>query len=181
MFRLDGIDIVQVIQAQWKNSQWDFGLIDQNYRNISSHKDTRENRIIWFIQCLERLKELKVKTVGLPAHISCGLGGGDWTAYFQIIDNFAKANDINFILEPYPTSTTKQLHKVARRNEKLEQSDWISCHTIDISEHARDTFLKLLDDVEWCKKNLPKPDRLYKDVQDVCALFQRFFAEEHNI
>ncbi|CAC5406543.1 unnamed protein product [Mytilus coruscus] len=79
-------------------SQWDFGLIDQNYRNISSHKDTRENRIIWFIQCLERLKELKVKTVGLPAHISCGLGGGDWTAYFQIIDNFAKANDIKFTL-----------------------------------------------------------------------------------
>ncbi|CAC5419178.1 unnamed protein product [Mytilus coruscus] len=79
-------------------SQWDFGTVDQNYRNISSHKDTRENRIIWFIQCLERLKELKVKTVGLPAHISCGLGRRDWTAYFQIIDNFAKENDIKFTL-----------------------------------------------------------------------------------
>ncbi|CAC5416580.1 unnamed protein product [Mytilus coruscus] len=46
-------------------------------------------------------------------------------------------------------------HKVARRNEKLEQSNWTSCYTVDISEHARDTFIKLLDDVEWRKKNLP--------------------------
>ncbi|CAC5368625.1 unnamed protein product [Mytilus coruscus] len=79
-------------------SQWDFGTVDQNFRNIPHYKDTRENRIIWFKQCLERLKELNVKTVGLPDHIGCGLGGGDWTAYFQIIDNFAKANDIKFTL-----------------------------------------------------------------------------------
>ncbi|CAC5396864.1 unnamed protein product [Mytilus coruscus] len=163
-------------------SQWDFGLIDQNYRNISFHKDTRENRIIWFKQCLERLKELKVKTVGLPAHISCGLGGGDWTAYFQIINNFAKANDINFILYCYGCTVhhPSQIkhtclmwnelehlvmhfeealshidHKAVRTKwqeemKKLEQSDWTSCHTVDISEHARDTCLKLLDDVE-CK------------------------------
>ncbi|VDI27455.1 Hypothetical predicted protein, partial [Mytilus galloprovincialis] len=78
--------------------QWDFGTTDQNFRNIPPYKDTRGNRIIWFKQCLEQLKELNVKTVGLPDHIGCGLGGGDWTAYFQIIENFAKANDINFIL-----------------------------------------------------------------------------------
>ncbi|CAC5418310.1 MXD [Mytilus coruscus] len=76
----------------WTKCQWDFGTVDQNYRNISSHKDTRENRIIWFKQCLERLKELKVKTVGLPAHISCGLGGGDWTAYFQVTAVYIHTN-----------------------------------------------------------------------------------------
>ncbi|XP_071160719.1 uncharacterized protein [Mytilus edulis] len=79
-------------------SQWDFGTTFIIHRKIPPYKDTRDNRIIWFKQCLERLKELNVKTVGLPDHIGCGLGGGDWTAYFEIIEKFAKANDINFVI-----------------------------------------------------------------------------------
>ncbi|CAC5396863.1 unnamed protein product [Mytilus coruscus] len=53
--------------------------------------------------------------------------------------------------------------------KKLEQSDWTSCHTVDISEHARDTCLKLLDDVEWCKKNYQNQidyTRTYKTLSD---------------
>jgi hypothetical protein len=36
------------------------------------------------------LKALNIKSVGLPYQIGCELGGGDWTAYFEIIQTTAK-------------------------------------------------------------------------------------------
>lgn len=60
--------------------------------------------------------------------------------------------------------------------KKMEWSGWANRNTVDISERARETFVELLEDVDWCKKNLPKPDRLYNDVQNFSQLFQRFFA-----
>ena len=65
-------------------SQWDFGTPEQVHRNIPPYKDTRENRIIWFRQCLEQLKNLNIKSVGIPYKIGCGLGGGEWTNIFQL-------------------------------------------------------------------------------------------------
>ncbi|CAC5368677.1 unnamed protein product [Mytilus coruscus] len=79
-------------------SQWDFGTTDQIVRKIPPYTDIRLNRIIWFKQCLEQLKELHIKFVALPDHIGCGVDGGDWTTYFEIIEKFAKANDINFVI-----------------------------------------------------------------------------------
>lgn len=59
----------------------------------------------------------------------------------------------------------KAVHtKWQKEMKKLEQSDWTSCYTAGVSEYARDTFLKLLNDVEWCNTNLQKPDRLYREV-----------------
>ncbi|CAC5410118.1 unnamed protein product [Mytilus coruscus] len=83
-------------------------------------------------------------------------------------------NELEHLVMHFEEALSHIDHKAVRTKwqeemKKLEQSDWTSCHTVDISEHARDTFLKLLDDVEWCKKKLPKPDRLYKDVQDVAV------------
>ncbi|CAC5383160.1 unnamed protein product [Mytilus coruscus] len=83
-------------------SQWDFGTPDQAYRHISPYKDTRENRIVWFRQCLEQLKSLNIKSIGIPYQISCGLGGGDWTAYFNIIRTFAESSNIEcHIVRPH--------------------------------------------------------------------------------
>ncbi|CAC5362576.1 unnamed protein product [Mytilus coruscus] len=61
-------------------------------------------------------------------------------------------------------------HKVKRgvlnmwREEmkNLEESEWTCRYTMDISEKSRDAFTQLLEDEEWYRKNLPKPDRLYK-------------------
>jgi hypothetical protein len=51
-------------------SQWDFGTVDQKYRNIPPYTDTRENRIRWFVHCLNQLKALNIKSVGLPYQIA---------------------------------------------------------------------------------------------------------------
>lgn len=79
-------------------SQWDFGTSDQVYRQIPPYKDTRENRIKWFWQCLHKLKTSEIKTVGLPYQIGCGLGGGDWATYFGIIKAFAEESGIDFVI-----------------------------------------------------------------------------------
>lgn len=41
---------------------------------------------------------------------------------------------------------------------------------VNIDETARRNFFTLLESVEWCKKNLPKPDRVYKDVKKIILL-----------
>lgn len=38
---------------------------------------------------------------------------------------------------------------------------------IYISDEARQHSIKLLENEQWCMKNLPKPDRLRKDLDDV--------------
>jgi O-acetyl-ADP-ribose deacetylase (regulator of RNase III) len=79
-------------------SQWDVDTVDQKYRNIPPYTDTRENRIRWFVHCLKQLKALNIKSVGLPYQIGCGLAGGDWTTYFEIIQEFARESNIGFFI-----------------------------------------------------------------------------------
>ncbi|CAC5406544.1 BIRC7_8 [Mytilus coruscus] len=78
----------------------------------------------------------------------------------QVQHTYLMWNELEHLEMHFEEALSHIDHKAVRTKwqeemKKLEQSDWISCHTIDISEHARDTFLKLFDDVEWCKKNLP--------------------------
>ncbi|CAG2241748.1 unnamed protein product [Mytilus edulis] len=56
--------------------------------------------------------------------------------------------------------------------KNLEESGWTSRYTMDMSEKSGDAFTQLLEDEEWYRKNLPKPDRLYKDVQDFSQCFK---------
>ncbi|CAC5368610.1 unnamed protein product [Mytilus coruscus] len=56
-------------------SQWDFGTVNQDYRHIPPYKDTRDNRLHWFCQCLEQLTTLNISSAEIPHNIGCGLGG----------------------------------------------------------------------------------------------------------
>ena len=79
-------------------SQWDFGPSDRAYREIPPHKDTKENRIIWFKQCLEQLKKLNIRSVGIPNTICSAISGGEWKTYFDLIQKFAKDSGIQFFI-----------------------------------------------------------------------------------
>ena len=43
---------------------------------------------------------------------------------------------------------------------------------VNIDDTARSKFIRLLKNVEWCKKNLPKPDRVFKDVKNIILLYR---------
>lgn len=79
-------------------SQWDFGTKDQSHRNIPPYNDTSENRLKWFCHCLDHLKTLDIKSVGIPYRIGCGLGGGNWMLYWNAIDKFTERTNINIII-----------------------------------------------------------------------------------
>ena len=58
-----------------------------------SKGDTEIKRIWWFTQCLERIGRIKnLRSVAFPSNIGCGLAGGDWEQYEEVIEAFAKEN-----------------------------------------------------------------------------------------
>lgn len=58
-------------------AQWDFGT---NVCRVEpyKHSDTKENRELWFKQCLSELGKTPYSTFGFPFRIGCDSAGGDW-------------------------------------------------------------------------------------------------------
>lgn len=53
----------------------------------------RRKRIVWFQQCLKKISEIEgIESIAFPFKIGCGLAGGDWKIYKNLIDYFAKRN-----------------------------------------------------------------------------------------
>jgi hypothetical protein len=75
-------------------SQWDFGTVDQAYRQVPPYRDTKENRLHWCRQCLDEPATVNIKSIGITHNVGCGLGGGDWADYISSISDFAKKTDI---------------------------------------------------------------------------------------
>jgi hypothetical protein len=44
---------------------------------------------MWFQECLQTLGALQYETLAFPYKIGCGLAGGMWTHYQQLIHDFA--------------------------------------------------------------------------------------------
>ena len=59
----------------------------------SSGDDARQRRQ-WFWQCLGRIESRKprIKQLAFPENIGCGLAGGDWSTYKEMIRTFARRN-----------------------------------------------------------------------------------------
>jgi O-acetyl-ADP-ribose deacetylase (regulator of RNase III) len=53
----------------------------------TTYDDTYENRKKWFKDCLAILDFNKFDTVAMPYLIGCGLAGGKWDDYKQLLDN----------------------------------------------------------------------------------------------
>lgn len=47
--------------------------------------DTIENRLHWFEQCLTEIEKKGITRIAMPYLIGCGLAGGKWTDYEQIL------------------------------------------------------------------------------------------------
>ena len=53
------------------------------YGNTTS--DSSTDRLQWFSACLERISEMKPGSIAFPYNIGCGLAGGNWTLYSDIL------------------------------------------------------------------------------------------------
>jgi O-acetyl-ADP-ribose deacetylase (regulator of RNase III) len=60
----------------------------QYYPGYPSTKDNAAMRKYWFQQCLAEIKLLTPKSVAFPARIGCGLAGGNWDDYLNMLKDF---------------------------------------------------------------------------------------------
>ena len=79
-------------------SQWDFGKCGQSHRQIPPYKDTEEDRLLWFEQCLHKLGQTPLNTIAFPFKIGCGLAGGHWNTYCKLIMTFVKTYQKHVII-----------------------------------------------------------------------------------
>jgi O-acetyl-ADP-ribose deacetylase (regulator of RNase III) len=57
--------------------------------------DTAQIRRQWFADCLEQINSLpELREVAFPYLIGCGLAGGDWSMYSQMLNDWAKASSL---------------------------------------------------------------------------------------
>lgn len=54
-------------------------------------KDTKPRRETYFEMCLEQILKIpSLESIAFPFMIGCGLAGGDWKAYWVMLEEFAK-------------------------------------------------------------------------------------------
>jgi len=57
----------------------------------SPGRDSADSRLDAFSKALDQIAALpKLKSIGFPYGIGCGLAGGDWNEYETLLENFAK-------------------------------------------------------------------------------------------
>ena len=53
-------------------------------------EDMPDHRVVAFKSCLNKISEIKMDSIAFPYLIGCGLGGGNWNTYLEILINFAE-------------------------------------------------------------------------------------------
>lgn len=86
-----------------------------------------------------------------------------WTNFEQLESHFEEAL-INVNLKEVLDMWHHELNGIKKGSKNFK---------IDISDEQRQHFIKLLENEQWCRINLPKPDRLRKDVDDSFMLSNR--------
>lgn len=75
------------------------GLFSQLYPGKAKYKtDSPELRLEWFREGLDSFCAGPKTSVAMPYNIGCGLAGGHWPAYEQVIREWAEKNEINVVL-----------------------------------------------------------------------------------
>ncbi len=72
-------------------------LIGQKHQGKPSLDDTHDMRLNYFQNALQKISNIEgIKRVYLPYKIGCGLAGGNWDKYFNIIKEWS--NDIDIVI-----------------------------------------------------------------------------------
>lgn len=91
------IEITQHVVALY--AQWRPGNTHSPFWKRYPESDpveTREQRELWFQECLGELEESckgQQVSIAFPHGIGCGLAGGNWNHYLKFIEDFSARND----------------------------------------------------------------------------------------
>lgn len=93
--------------------------------------DSVSQRIEWFEQCLEKLARTKsLKSVAFPYNIGCGLAGGNWNTYYDILTKWTECHPNISVQIINRDSKPEELHTV----ECMHVDESSTCNVDDIIE-----------------------------------------------
>jgi hypothetical protein len=79
------------VKGNGKDDRFVINLMGQYSPGKVTKNETAEMREKWFTDCLnEILKIHDLESIGFPYNIGCGLAGGDWKNYYEMIEQFAE-------------------------------------------------------------------------------------------
>jgi O-acetyl-ADP-ribose deacetylase (regulator of RNase III) len=89
-----------VIKGNGKDQRFVINMLAQLYPGPAKFSnDSKEKRLVWFQNCLEEMEQLpKGSSFGFPDQIGCGLAGGDWEDYLELLQKFQKKNSVNVFI-----------------------------------------------------------------------------------
>ena len=57
----------------------------QYYPGLCKYNDTKEMRLKWFEECIDKVLMLNINEIAIPYNIGCGHAGGDFEDYLKIL------------------------------------------------------------------------------------------------
>lgn len=83
------------IHGNGKDQRYIINMYAQYYpgksKYINSKLDSIKLRLEYFHQCLISISEIEnLESIAFPYFVGCGLAGGDWKMYSNLLDRFAK-------------------------------------------------------------------------------------------
>lgn len=84
-------------------AQYRMGKPGKWHQDVPGPADTKEERIMWFRECLIKLAKFvntseHITSIYFPSGIGCNMAGGDWNIYSQMIQNFANMVKVKVII-----------------------------------------------------------------------------------
>lgn len=95
-----------IIKGNGNDQRYVIGIVGQYYPGKSSKNaiDSAKNRERYFELGLEKIAAIPdLESIAFPYMIGCGLAGGDWNVYQNLIENFAiSRNDVKVAIVKLP-------------------------------------------------------------------------------
>lgn len=161
-----------------KGKQWILAMYAQYHPGGPSERDgdTKEQRILWFEACLEKITNIKnLRDIAFPYNIGCGLAKGDWDTYRVLLDKFAEENTFRVIL------VSQNLEPLSPKDKKKKT---LLEHTLENTpEGWEDFFESALElSIPPISEYLEAEDeKIYPKIDDVYKIFDMLKPKEIKV
>ena len=86
-----------IVSGNGTDQRYIINMFSQYYPGGPNEKDNQQIREVYFKACLSKIEKLpNLYEIAFPYKIGCGLAGGDWDKYEEMINNFAYYNAHQF-------------------------------------------------------------------------------------
>ena len=92
-----------IVRGDGISNRYIINMLSQFYPGKAKYNNDSElKRKEWFLLCLNKIKLIpNIKSISFPYNIGCGLAGGNWNTYYEMIQEFSNSSNIIVKLYKY--------------------------------------------------------------------------------